>query len=163
MTKPEALRSTLLAQVAHLREHPETLSIFLDNGRLVARATGSLSFEYRYKLNVVVQDFSGDLDLIMVPLLAWVAVNQPDLLDRAPNEPFTFESEFLDAGAQDISIDLELTELVRVAQVDGGLSVEHLPEPARVDAFDGMIETPVQLWQAAAVNIADGDTVIVGG
>jgi hypothetical protein len=161
MNKPDALRTTLLAQVAHLREHPETLSIFIDNGRLAARATGSLSFEYRYKLNFVVQDFAGDLDLIIVPLLAWVAVNQPDLLERAPGEPFTFESEFLDAGSQDVSIDLELTELVRVSTVAGGLSVEHLPEPARLNAFPDMGETVVTLWQAAAYDIARGDAVIV--
>lgn len=159
MDKPAALKQTLLAQVAHLREHPETLSTYIDGGRLVARP-GSLSFEYRYTLNLVVQDFAGDIDLIMVPLLAWVAVNQPDLLDRAPNQPLTFECDVLDADAQDVSIDLELTELVRVAQVDVGFSVEHLPEPPRPDAFPGMGDTPVSLWRVAAENMANGETVI---
>jgi hypothetical protein len=159
--KPDDLKATLLAQVSHLREHPETLSLFIDNGRVTCRPTGTLSFAYVYKLNLVVQDFAGDLDRIIVPLLAWVAVNEPDLLERAPSQPFTFESELLDSGAQDVSIDIELTELVRVTTAAGGVNVEHLPEPPRVEAFSGMPDTPVALLAGIAVDLASGAEVIV--
>lgn len=160
--KPDALKQWLGTQVEHLRDHPETLSLFTDGGRVVCRATGTLSFEQRYKLNLVVQDFAGDLNAIFVPLLAWISLEQPDLFDRAPNEPFTFESEFLDSGAQDVSIDLELTELVRVEVVDGAWSITDVPDGPRVDAFPG-VETNVTLWHAAAEDVGSSDTVAVGG
>lgn len=46
----------------------------------MAAGTGSLSFEYRYKLNVIITDYIGDPDAIMVPLLAWITVHQHELL-----------------------------------------------------------------------------------
>nr|WP_246346571.1 phage tail protein [Sphingomonas endophytica] len=80
-----------------MRASPETLSIFVDRGRVAARAGSSLSFEYRYTANLVVQDFAGSPDQIVVPLLAWIARHQPDLIAKPNGEPITFEAELLDA------------------------------------------------------------------
>lgn len=161
MRKPDDLKATLLAQVSHLRDNPESLSLFTDSGRVACRATGTLSFEQRYKLVLVAQDYAGDLDHLIVPLLAWVSVNQPDLLERAPNEPFTFETEILEAGAQDVSIELELTELVRVEVEAGAWKITPLPEPTRVAAFAG-IDTAVTLLRAMAEDVGTGDQVSTG-
>ena len=136
MKKPESLKTLLLASVPGLTEKPENLSMFIDKGRIAARLSGSLSFEYRYTVNVVVQDYAGDVDALFVPLLAWVAQQQPDLIERDQQEPFSFESEILDGDLADISIDLELTERVKVVRTDDGLVVTHLDEPSRADAFD---------------------------
>lgn len=144
--KPEGLKRLLLAAVPGLAADPTRLAMFIDKGKLATRANGSLSFEYSYTLNIVVQDYSGEIDDLMVPLLAWISEQQPDLLERDPREPFTFESEILDSDAADVSIDLELTEAVRVVRKpEGGFTATHLDEPGRDDAFDGVCG--VNLWR----------------
>jgi hypothetical protein len=79
MKKPESLKALLLASVPGLADKPENLSMFIDKGRIAARLTGSLSFEYRYTVNVVVQDFAGDVDALFVPLL-FLMRRAPDLV-----------------------------------------------------------------------------------
>lgn len=161
MKKPESLRALLLATVPGLKEHPENLSMFIDKGRIAARLTGSLSFEYRYSVNVVVQDYAGDVDALFVPLLAWVADQQPDLLERDQQEPFSFESEILDGDVADVSIDLELTERVKVTLTPGGPVVTHLDEPSRADEFADV--TGVRLWAGVLDDITAGTGLVVTG
>lgn len=153
--KPALLRATLLAAVPSLAEAPETLAMYIDKGRVAARNTGTLNFDYRYTVNIVVEEFAGDIDALFVPLVAWIAQQQPDLLDRAPQEPFSFESEILDSDAADVSINLELTERVRVERLpDGGMRVTHLDEPPSTDAFPGV--DGVKLWQGILDDMTAG-------
>jgi hypothetical protein len=159
--KPESLKALLLDSVPGLKDKPENLSMFIDKGRIAARLTGSLSFEYRYTVNVVVQDYAGDVDALFVPLLAWVAEQQPDLLERDQQEPFSFESEILDGDLADVSIDLELTERVKVARTVEGLVVTHLEEPSRVDAFEGV--SSASLWAGILDDVTAGTVAIVPG
>ena len=148
MRKPDSLRRLLIQTVPQLAANPETLALYVDQGKVAARTGASLSFEYRYKLNLVAQDFAGDRNALIVPLLAWIAQVQPDLLDRPDGEPFTFECELLDADTSDISITLDLTERVSVqTRAEGGYEVVHLddPTPADLDRFEGVCG--VTLWQ----------------
>lgn len=154
MKKPESLKTLLLASVPGLKDKPENLAMFIDKGRIAARLTGSLSFEYRYTVNVVVQDFTGDVDALFVPLLAWVADQQPDLLERDQQEPFGFEAEIIDGDCADISIDLELTERVLVTRTDDGPVATHLDEPSRLDEFDGV--GGVRLWAGILDDVTAG-------
>ncbi|KQN29709.1 phage tail protein [Sphingomonas sp. Leaf38] len=155
MKKPEILRDLLFASVPTLAKKRENLSMFIDKGRIAARATGSLSFEYRYTLSIVVQDYAGDLDDLVVPILAWIAEYQPDLMERGEQEPFSFESEILDSDAADVEIGIELTERVKVERRDtGGTRVTHLPEPPRTDAFAGIGH--VNLWQVVLDDMVAG-------
>jgi hypothetical protein len=156
--KPALLRETLLRAVPSLASAPETLAMYIDKGRIAARSTKTLNFEYRYTVNIVVEDFAGDIDSLFVPLLAWIAQQQPDLLDRAPQEPFSFESEILDGDAADVSINLELSERVLVERLaDGGMRVTHLDEPPCADMFPGVCG--VMLWQG----VLDDLTAATGG
>lgn len=147
MEKPERLKRVLLRAVPGLKAAPERLSIFVDKGRIGATAGADLSFRYHYTLNVVVQDYSGDVDALMVPVLAWLAEEQPDLFLGDKREPFSFDAELLEQGAHDVSIDIELSESVRiVAREGGGFDATHLPEPsAAADCFEGA-GCPL-LWQ----------------
>lgn len=139
MHKPESLRRVLVAHVPGLSDNPDRLAMFVDRGRIVARATGTLSFAYAYTLNLVVEDYAGTIDALMIPILAWIAEEQPDLLETVPNEPLSFEQELLDAGRCDISIDIALTERVRVVSRDGGgWTVEHLRDRPVSDTFAGV-------------------------
>lgn len=146
MRKPDGLRRLLLATVPGLSAAPERLQLFIDKGRVAARAGGTLSFEKHYLLNVVVTDYAGDVDAIMVPVLAWIAEQQPDLLQRADVYPFEFEAEIMDADTADIRIGIELSERVRVTpRASGGYDVTHVEEATRdADRFPGVCGN---LWQ----------------
>lgn len=146
MKKPASLRDLLLRAVPALRDDPALLAIYVDKGQVAARAGKSLSFEYRYKLNLVVQDYSGDRNLVVVPILAWIAQNQPDLLQAPSSIPIEFESEILDAETCDLSFTLNLTERVTVqAREGGGYEVRNLDEEGDPDRFPGLCDT--LLWQ----------------
>ncbi len=70
VNKPQSLRLALNKTVAYVRDNPDKLHLFVDNGAVVATGAASLSREYRYTLNVVIVDFSGDQGLLMAPVLA---------------------------------------------------------------------------------------------
>lgn len=80
MLKPDSLRRALTDAVTVLKTSPEMLRIFVDNGSIASTLATSLSFEKRYTLNVIVTDFTGDFDLLIVPVLAWLRENQPDIM-----------------------------------------------------------------------------------
>ena len=146
MNKPDSLRRLLLRAIPQLRDNPEALLLFVDQGRVGARAGAGLSFECRYALNIVLTAFSGDQNAIFVPLLAWILEQQPDLMNRPDSEPFTFESEILDGDTSDISITLQLSELVRVTATDAGYQVEDVPESGNPDRFPGVCAHLLKLY-----------------
>ncbi|HBM8967518.1 TPA: phage tail protein, partial [Escherichia coli] len=105
--------------------------IFVDNGSIASTLATSLSFEKRYTLNVIVTDFTGDFDLLIVPVLAWLRENQPDIMttDAGQKKGFTFYADINNDSSFDISISLMLTERTLVSEVDGALHVKNIPEP----------------------------------
>lgn len=145
MIKPDGLARLLAASVPALAADTTKLQLFVDKGRIAARRGATLGYEERYTLSIVVQDFAGDVDQLFVPIIAWVAEQQPDLLDKG--EPFTFTTEILDGGTCDIQIDLELTELVRVEQLEGGgWATSRIDQRTiGVDEFPGVCGA--SLWQ----------------
>ncbi|EEX2808148.1 phage tail protein, partial [Escherichia coli] len=80
MNKPQSLRHALNKAVPYVRNNPDKLHLFVDNGSLVATGASSMSWEYRYTLNAVIEDFSGDQNLLMAPVLLWLRDNQPDAI-----------------------------------------------------------------------------------
>ncbi len=93
MLKPDSLRRALTDAVTVLKTSPEMLRIFVDNGYIASTLATSLSFQKRYTLNVIVTDFTGDSsDLLIVPVLAWLRENQPDIMttDAGQKKGFTF-------------------------------------------------------------------------
>ena len=135
MNKPQSLRRALNKSVQLVRENPDKLHMFVDKGAVVATGAPSISWEYRYTLNVVIVDFSGDQNLLMAPILQWLSINQPDGINNPElrEKLFSFEVDILRNDICDISIDLQLTERV-VVSTDGGVSsVEAVPEPENPD------------------------------
>jgi hypothetical protein len=129
--KPQHLREHLAAALPELRRDPDRLQVYLDEGQIVATGVPGLSFEYRYTLNVLITDYAGHPDAVIVPLLAWLAVHQPELLHNpGQRQAIRFEADLLDAGRVDLSIAMPLTERVGVhRRPEGGHRVEHYPEP----------------------------------
>ncbi|TIH10833.1 phage tail protein [Pseudomonas leptonychotis] len=132
MNKPESLRAHLLASVPQLNANPDHLMVFIDEGKIRSTAAPGLSFEYAYTLNVILTDFPGHPDAVAIPLLAWVLVNQRELIENHERnkDAITFEADVLDHSKVDLSIKLALTERVIVKkQDDNTLTVTHPDEP----------------------------------
>jgi len=140
MRKADSLRKWLTAFLPELRTHPDRLQIYIEAGSVNARRSATLSFSYSYSLKALITDFAGDEDRIIVPVLAWIEKEQPQLLRRNDSRPFGFEAELLDGDTSDIELSIDLTETVLVIpRADGsGYDVEHPPEPDLCDAFDGV-------------------------
>jgi len=141
--KLDALRALFLKTVPGLATKPENLSLFADKGTIGAIRTMTLSYEYRFTATIVVQDYAGDADAIFVPLIAWVATNQPELMRRPDSTPFSFQIELLDGETSDVEIQIDLTERVLVAQGDSGWSVTHLDDAPLLDVFPGVTPVPM--------------------
>ncbi|HBQ79654.1 MAG TPA: phage tail protein, partial [Erwinia persicina] len=75
MLKPKRLREALLARVPDLQNHPERLTLSLEQGRVVCTPAASLSFEYQYPLRITVSDAGDDRDALVVSLLLWLREN----------------------------------------------------------------------------------------
>lgn len=145
MRKPADLRVHLTAANPELRDAPDKLTIFVENGNIVSSATGSLSYEYRYTLKLIVLDYSGDPEAILVPLLAWLKVNQLDIFDNPANRQraIRFNAELLNQETVDLTIDVDLTERVIVTLVDEDAqtthqryAVTHADEPPRAGVVE---------------------------
>lgn len=114
-----------------LARNPEMMHIFIDNGKLASTLVASLSFENQYTLNVVVTDFTGDIELLLVPIRAWLRIHQADIMttDEGRKKGFTYFADINDNDSADISISLMLTERTIVREEGDKLHVETVPEP----------------------------------
>lgn len=133
MKKPASLRKFLIDNIPEMKRDQDSLLVFIEKGSLSSTLTPALSFEYRYKLNVIVTDYNGEADTLMVPLLVWIRNNQPDLLMKQDGSGIDFEAELLNHESADISITLDVSERVLVRIVNGQRVTEHLDEPALPD------------------------------
>jgi len=146
MLKPAQLRKALTDSVPLLARSPDSLNMFIDKGCIVSTLAASLSFEYQYQLNLVITDYAGDADLLMVPVLAWLRVNQPDIMATGEKRKngFVFQSDVISDTLSDISIELQLTERVIVKDIEGALHVTHVPESPLPDN----VALPRQIYAA---------------
>ncbi|WP_413504836.1 phage tail protein [Serratia grimesii] len=145
MLKPQQLRAEITSCLPWLQRNPENLRVRVERGNVVSTLATSLSHEYRYTLNLLFLDYTGDLDLIVVPMQAWLRENQPDIMatEEKRRTGFTFETDFNNDGSYDFSVSLQLTERVVVNEQDGGaLHVKHLPEPPLPEN----VTRPMQLY-----------------
>jgi len=138
MNKPESLRAHLLATVADLQHNPDLLLIFIDNGKVRCTAAATLSFEYSYDLQIILTAFAGHPDSVMLPVLGWISINQPELLENYEKMQtgIQFEAEILDKEKVDLGLTLRLTERVVVGKdAQGNTTVKHAGEPQRVAGY----------------------------
>jgi len=145
MYKPASLRRHLGATVPDLQTNPDKLSIFVRQGRTVCAGGASLSFEYHYTVQIVVLDFAGEPDHVMLPLLVWLRTHQREYFDNPEwrESRLRFEAEYLNNTTLDLTIELDLTERVAVAVQDpldhaapGRFTLNHLSEPPAIQSDD---------------------------
>lgn len=156
MMKPASLREFLAAAVTDLKRDPERLQIFIEGGRILSPGGPLLedqprAFEYRYRLQLIITDFAGHPDALFLPLITWVATNQPELIAPGRPDGVKFETEILSHDLVDVSIELELSEgVVPVRREDGGWTLAHPPAP--------VLDPPCS--SAAPLRIYSGDQLL---
>lgn len=132
MNKPDSLRAALTAAIPEFARNPDRLHVFIEHGSIATTAANSLSFEYAYTLDVVVTDYAGHADHLIVPVIAWLKVNQPEMMLNRElcRDGFRFQAELLDNGKSDVEILLKLTERVGVFEKPEGYEIRHFAEPS---------------------------------
>jgi len=144
MRKHDSFRAAIVAAFPDLERNPQSLAVFIEKGRIAARAgpagaAAATGFEWRYTLTASVMDFDGDPNRLALAVLDWVRVAQPELLQnhRAGDTAFSFQVYVLDETKVDIEIEVELSEAVDV--VDGAPVYRAEPqlEPAFADVPAG--------------------------
>lgn len=131
MNLPRHLRAALEAALPQLKQNPDHLLMFIEAGGINGASLKTLSFRYRYTLTLVFVDFTGHMDEIMVPLLAWLQQYQPDLIQHpdALARQLKFDAELISHQQCDIELRLPLTEGVTVTTRDGQTTARHSDAP----------------------------------
>ena len=129
MKKPETLRAAIQGAVPEFASEPDRLRLWVEEGSVRSNGSGTLSFGMEYRLNILLVEASSDIALIVLPIVRWLQVNQPDLL--IPNtDGFAFEADILDNGSCDLLFRMDLMENVKAApQQDGSIHLDYLAEP----------------------------------
>lgn len=135
MKKPVSLRAHLTQWLPNLAKNPDKLHVFVEAGHVATKAGASASFEYRYTLILLIEDFAEPLDALVVPILVWAQEHQPDLIHAIArqDEAIAIKAELLDHEKMDIELTLKLSERVIVRPAGDGYECEHIGEPPLPD------------------------------
>jgi hypothetical protein len=154
MRKPDSLREWLLRSVPGLDAQPERLHLFVEEGRVHCVPGKTLSYQYVYQLVLILEDFGADSHALIVPILAWLAQHQPDLLHERGDEGLPISQDILDNKTADFEMRLDLKERVIVTPtVAGGWAVEYAADPQIIDTFEGA--DGARLWRLYLTNSPD--------
>lgn len=134
MIKPASLRAAIVALQPDLARDPAKLLMWVDQGSIVACSTPTLGFAYRYRLNVILIEFSGQPSVVILAVTNWLRQHQPDLLTPG-KEAFSIEVDLIDSKTVDLQLQIQLDEnVLATRREDGGFDLQHLDEP--VPLFD---------------------------
>ncbi|MCX9038821.1 phage tail protein [Citrobacter portucalensis] len=138
MKKPDSLRCALNNAIPCLRNNPDRLMLYVDSGLVISTGVPKRGWEYRYTLNIIITDFSGDQDLLVAVINDWLLVNQPDALNNPElrEQLFRFEVDFERNDLCDIAFFLSLTERVLVSVDGGNALVSAIDEPQNPEERD---------------------------
>ncbi|MGP9500274.1 phage tail protein [Halomonas sp. AOP43-D1-4] len=150
MIKLQHLRAHLLASVPELARNPEQLHTFVNDGNIKFARGTNLSHQYAVDAQILITDYSGPLDTVMIPLLQWLNTYQPDLVE---DEAIQIEAEILNNTHWDLALTVRLTERV-VALVNcetGSINAAHRMPAYPADAC------PAKNWQLNIKHPGDDD------
>nr|DAN41990.1 MAG TPA: tail completion protein [Caudoviricetes sp.] len=131
MKKPNQLRKILEQSHADFVKNPDRLQLYVDGGQVIATGAPSFSFEYRYTLNVIATDYAGDIAALIVPMIAYLRTNQPEIFENPQmrENAFKFQVDYNNNDTADISFEIKLTERV-VSKKDGdSVQIHYAKEP----------------------------------
>ncbi|MDX4944337.1 phage tail protein [Providencia manganoxydans] len=132
MKKLTSLREYLSNKIPFLKENPENLYLFVENGRVISTLANTPSYEYEYTVNIIIERFSGDQDILIAVINNWLREHQSDISANPDKrrQDFRFEAVILDNKTAHISIDLNLTERVLAKDQDGKWVIASTSEPS---------------------------------
>lgn len=129
MKKTDSLRAAITAALPEFAAEPKRLIMWIDQGAARGRQTSSESFEMKFRLNVQLVEMTTDIAVLMLTILHWCRVHQPDLLGTKATA-VTFNADILDNGAADVEAQIALTQSIAVATDEVGTRVlSYTPEP----------------------------------
>ncbi|HDZ2273400.1 TPA: phage tail protein [Klebsiella pneumoniae] len=129
MKKAELMRDALTRNNTWCKANPELFIVWVEKGHIQIEATGEASFMYHYTIQVLAVDFPGQIDDLMLPLLAWAWEQQPDLLlNPDNNRKVEFDADIVNDDVADILFKVPAWERVIVEIVDGKPVAKHLSE-----------------------------------
>ena len=130
MKKPNQLRKILEQSHQDFVKNPDRLQLYVDGGQVVATGSTSLSFEYRYTLNIIT-DFSFDIASLIVPINVYLRKNQPELFENPQRREnaFKFQMDYNNNNTADVSFEIQLTERVVAKQVGENVQMTYATEP----------------------------------
>ncbi|MGJ0474412.1 phage tail protein [Klebsiella variicola] len=129
MKKAELMRDALTRSNTWCKANPELFIVWVEKGHIQIEATGEASFMYHYTIQVLAVDFPGQIDDLMLPLLAWAWEQQPDLLlNPDNNRKVEFDADIVNDDVADILFKVPAWERVIVEIVDGKPVAKHLAE-----------------------------------
>lgn len=147
MQKHISLRKALVAVLPELEREKDRLAVWIDQGSIAARlgtkdAGGNTGFEYRYRVNVILLDFTKDPAVVFATLIDWLRANQPELLlnPETLKTAVDFRVDVLDDRKVDIMIHIELAEAV---EIDGLGNITYRAEPAIAESVGDLIDVPL--------------------
>lgn len=162
MKKPYSLRNYLVENIKFLQDNPQNLSMYIESGRYRSTMVTGLSMESICPLKLVIQDFTGDPDLIAFLIYQWLRTHQSELMTNLETNKnaVKFELEVIDNDKCDLMFELELTERVIVKkQADGSYTFDYPPEPQYEPVYDSiecqMVNDAGEVlatWQSADAN-----------
>ncbi|CAJ8346016.1 bacteriophage tail completion protein R [Burkholderia pseudomallei] len=133
MNKPNSLRAALVAALPQLSASPDQLLVFVNEGRIEATGTRTAPFDYEYECEIIIRDFVGSADDVMIAVVEWARSNQPDLVTNRDErrDGMTFVADILSNNAVDLGLKVKLSESVVVGTDEAGnRTVEHIDDAA---------------------------------
>lgn len=140
MKKPNQIRKVIEQANPFLKKNPDMLQLFIDKGQIISTGAESLSFEYQYTLNIIITDYAEDLAKIIVPILAYCKINQPEIFANPAKreDAFKFEIDINNNNTLDLSLELMLTERVIQSDKAGKTTLHYANEPLWQDQLDSL-------------------------
>lgn len=132
MKKPNQIRNVIEQSNPVFKSNPDSLQVFIDQGQIISTGAVSLSFEYQYTLNVIITDYAEDIAKIIVPVLAYLKVNQPEIFENPQRREgaFKFITDFNNNNTLDLSLEIKLTErVVQKSGENGEINLKYATEP----------------------------------
>ncbi|RDE73078.1 phage tail protein [Haemophilus sputorum] len=147
MIKPNRLRAILTRTLSYFAKNPEALILQFDNGKIKVTGNKSPSFEYHYDLLVSVKDFPFHPDVLFVPIIDFIRIEQAELLYNNDNWG-KVEFDIVDNNHKtyDIYISIPLTERVIARTENGEYQIQHGNEP-QLDEYQPLTNFQIYLQQ----------------
>lgn len=141
MNKLADLRNYLMNKIPELKRGPDRLLTFVEDGNIEFYPGSNLSHWYKMPVKIIVTDWQGSADDIVIPVLEWMQVREPGMDKK---NAISFETEILNSKAMDLMLTLQITERVIVKDTELGREITHvLPPPAPEMNPDASLEIKV--------------------